>query len=88
MVSDPVCNCYDVKVWHHNAIGFDERLGEAMYDKSDETPATVKSVILQLPIVVQRGKRSSSSQAGGENAEQYNGRITIELTNKHQLDAL
>ena len=66
-------------------LGFDECLGTATYEKFEETQAAAVSV--QLPVAVTRGKRSSS-RASSDPAEQYNGRVTIELTMRRKLDAL
>jgi len=65
-------------------LGFDECLGTATYDKFDETQAA--AVAVQLPVAVARSKRSS--QAGSNPAEQFNGRVTIEVTTRRKLDAL
>lgn len=74
------------EIWHKTVLGSDECLGTATYDNTDETPATATAIMVQVPVVVASGKRSSSSQAASGPA--YNGRVTIEVTTRRKLDAL
>jgi len=69
-------------VWHHNTLGFDECLGVATCDKSDETPETSAATMYQLPLVVRT--KGSSANASPE----VTGRVTVEVTNRRKLSAL
>jgi len=77
------------QIWHHTLIGFDEFLGTATYEKVDETAATTSAVVAQVPVVVTRKKsKQSSSAAAADPAQEFNGRVTIEVTTRRKLDAL
>ena len=77
------------QIWHHTLIGFDEFLGTATYEKVDETAATTSAVVAQVPVVVTRKKsKQSSSAAAADPTQEFNGRVTIEVTTRRKLDAL
>ena len=73
-----------MQVWHHNTLGFDESLGVATCDKTDETAASSAATMYRLPLVLQK---KSSSQGGGASSETI-GYLTVHVTNRHKLDGL
>ena len=71
-------------MWHHNTLGFDESLGVATCDKTDETPATSAATIYRLPLVVHK----KPSSRGGEATSEVTGHVTVQVTTHRKLEEL
>jgi hypothetical protein len=65
------------QVWHYNTFGRDEFLGVITYADSSDTNATVLKLPLQF-----------KTQSKGSNTYQATGRVLIEVSTSHRLDAV
>lgn len=69
--------CIIWQIYHHNTVGFDEFLGQLVYDKSDDTQPTMVSAAL-------KPKDSSSRSESFVNC----GQMAIEIATSHELDSI
>jgi hypothetical protein len=67
-----------MQVYHHNAVGFDEFLGELIYDKSEDLQPSVLTTSL---------KPKNSSSRGSQPYVEC-GQIVVEVATSRQLGSL